>query len=136
MPVARKQIVDPNVTPWYHCISRCVRRAFLRGGGNAHRKGWIESRLEFLSQVFALNVGAFSAMDNHLHVLLRLDREQAEVKDTKLSFFLPKRLLDAVECSVRLGMGIVSQWRSRPDGSRGWPRIPSGWKQLASDCAT
>lgn len=110
MPVARKNIVGPKVTPWYHCISRCVRRAFLCGGGNAHRKDWIKSRLEFLSQVFAVNVGAFSAMDNHLHVLLRLDREQAEVLS-------PQEIARRWGVLCPLGMGIVSQWRLPPDGS-------------------
>jgi len=42
MTVARSQLVDPEVTPYYHCISRCVRRAFLCGGEFADRKDWIE----------------------------------------------------------------------------------------------
>jgi len=33
MPAPRSTIVDEAVTPWYHCISRCVRRAFLCGQG-------------------------------------------------------------------------------------------------------
>ena len=32
MPKLRSSIVDENVTPWYHCISRCVRREPLCGG--------------------------------------------------------------------------------------------------------
>ena len=73
MAIARSRIVDSSVARWYHCISRCVRRAFLLGDGEHDRKGWIESRLQELSQIFAIAVGGFSVMDNHLHVLLRLD---------------------------------------------------------------
>ena len=37
----------------------------------------IESRVQELSQIFAIAVGGFSVMDNHLHVLLRLDPDVA-----------------------------------------------------------
>ena len=73
MTTARKMIVDSKVTPFYHCISRCVRRAFLCGGENVHRKQWIEDRLRELAGLFAIDVCGFSILDNHLHVLLRLD---------------------------------------------------------------
>jgi hypothetical protein len=73
MTVPRSKIVDLNVTPYYHCISRCVRRAFLCGEGNEHRKDWIENRLEELTRIFAVSVCGFSAMDNHFHVVARLD---------------------------------------------------------------
>jgi hypothetical protein len=69
-------LVDTSVTRWYHCITRCVRRAFLLGEGRADRKQWIENRLEELAQVFAISVGGFSVLDNHLHVLVRLDPER------------------------------------------------------------
>ncbi len=78
MATARSQLIDTTVARWYHCISRCVRRAFLLGDGPHDRKGWIENRLEELAQIFAIAVGGFSVMDNHLHVLLRLDQEVAD----------------------------------------------------------
>jgi REP element-mobilizing transposase RayT len=53
-------------------VSHCVRKAFLLGG-DGNRKKWLENRLEDLADVFAVAVGGFSLMDNHLHVLLRLD---------------------------------------------------------------
>jgi len=77
MTVARSQLVDPEVTPYYHCISRCVRRAFLCGGEYAHRKAWIENRLQELSRIFAIEVCGYAVLDNHLHVLVRVEPERA-----------------------------------------------------------
>ena len=73
MATPRSQLVDESVTPWYHCISRCVRRARLCGEGRAHRKDWIVARLRWLAGIFAVDCGGFAVMDNHLHLLLRLD---------------------------------------------------------------
>ena len=78
MTTARKVLVDPTVTPFYHCISRCVRRAFLCGEEHAHRKQWIEDRLKELAGIFAIDVCGFAILDNHLHVLLRLDLAKAK----------------------------------------------------------
>jgi hypothetical protein len=44
MTIARRELVDVSVTPWYHCIARCVRRAFLLGAGLLDRKQWVEDR--------------------------------------------------------------------------------------------
>ena len=80
MTMARAHLVDPAVTRWYHCITRCVRRAFLLGesDGTGSRKDWIERRLQELAEIFAVAVGGFSVMDNHLHVLVRLDPDTAK----------------------------------------------------------
>ena len=73
MTMPRRQLVDVAVTRYYHCISRCVRRAFLCGEGVTHRKAWIEARLEVLAKHFSVSVCGFAILDNHLHVLFRLD---------------------------------------------------------------
>ena len=77
MTIARGQLIDVSVTRWYHCMSRCVRGALLLCEGPSDRKEWIENRIEELAQIFALGVGGFSVMDNHLHLLLRLEPEVA-----------------------------------------------------------
>jgi hypothetical protein len=78
MTTARRELVDINVTRWYHCISRCVRAASLMGQRYPERKQWIEDRLELLTRNFAIGVGSFSIMDNHLHVLVRLEPERVQ----------------------------------------------------------
>ncbi len=77
MTIARAHLVDPSVTRWYHCISRCVRRAFLLGEGHLDRKEWIERRLRELAEIFSVAVGGFAILDNHLHLLVRLDPDVA-----------------------------------------------------------
>jgi len=72
--------VDPAVTRWYHCITRCVRRAFLLGEGPNDRKVWIDQRLAELVQIFSIAAGGFSALDNHFHVLVRSDPEFAVIQ--------------------------------------------------------
>lgn len=75
MTVPRSQLVDLETTRYYHCISRCVRRAMLCGEGYEHRRQWIEDRLEWLADSFAIAVCGFAVMGNHLHILTRLDSE-------------------------------------------------------------
>jgi len=77
MTIARAHLVDASVTRWYHCVTRCVRRAFLLGEGMHDRNGWIEHRLQELAQIFSVAVAGFAVLDNHLHVLVRLDPDVA-----------------------------------------------------------
>ncbi|AZQ84609.1 transposase [Colwellia sp. Arc7-635] len=84
MTTPRKQQISLADTPYYHCISRCVRRAFLcgedkySGQSYEHRRGWIEDKLHFLTQVFAIEVCAYAVMSNHYHVVLCVDEEKAK----------------------------------------------------------
>jgi hypothetical protein len=79
MTKARFRPVDTTVSRWYHCLSRCCRKARLLSDENGfQRKDWIDQRLKELDSIFAISVGGFSTMDSHLHLLLRIDCEEAE----------------------------------------------------------
>lgn len=75
MATARRTIIDLANPGWVHCVSRCVRRAFLAGDGFEHRKAWIEERLRLLATTFAGEVAAYAIMSNHIHVVLRMQPE-------------------------------------------------------------
>ena len=89
MPQSRKSQVNVSATPYYHCISRCVRRAFLcgkdavTGRSYEHRREWVEKKLLFLSDVFAIKVCAYAVMSNHTHTVLFIDEEEAKNWDTR-----------------------------------------------------
>jgi REP element-mobilizing transposase RayT len=78
MTISRAQLVDTSLTRWYHCVTRCVRRAYLLGEGDQNPKQWLEDRLVELADLFAVAVGVFSVLDNHLHLRLRLDPHVAQ----------------------------------------------------------
>ena len=49
----------------------------LNHAGAPSRKEWIEHRLQELAEIFAVSIGGFSVLDNHLHLLVRLDPDVA-----------------------------------------------------------
>jgi hypothetical protein len=84
MTRARNQLISLETTPYYHTISRCVRRAFLcgedslTGKNHEHRKQWVLTRLRELSEVFAIDICAYAILSNHYHLVLRVNQAQAQ----------------------------------------------------------
>jgi putative transposase len=87
MPKARKSQISLSDTPYYHCISRCVRRAFLcgeeQGKSYEHRRQWVEDRIHILSEVFTIGVCAYAVMSNHTHLVLHIDKVKAQALSTE-----------------------------------------------------
>ncbi len=85
MTLPRTSLIDPSSTPYYHCMARCVRRAFLCGedhltGKNyEHRKVWVVDRLKELADIFAIEVCAYAVMSNHYHVVLHINSTEGKV---------------------------------------------------------
>ncbi len=81
MTYARQWTVPAGAPGTYHCLSRCVRRAFLcglddyTGRSFEHRKAWIEQRLLELADIFAVSLHAYAVMSNHLHLVITVHPE-------------------------------------------------------------
>jgi REP element-mobilizing transposase RayT len=131
MGYARKNLVSLQDTPYYHCIARCVRRAWLwgideyAGKDYSHRKHWVIDRLEQLCSIFAIEVCAYAVMSNHYHLVLYVDREcsrgwtKQEVIDRWTMLFRAPTLLkrwqngDALEADRVVAEAIIEKWRVR-----------------------
>ena len=87
MTRARKTLIALDSTSYYHICVRAVRRSFLCGedrftGKNFdHRKQWLEDELLRLSEIFAIDLSAYSIMSNHYHVILHVDKARTHKWD-------------------------------------------------------
>ena len=126
----RKQQICLDDTPFYHCMSRCVRRAYLfgdddRGRNYDHRKGWIVSKFKQLASIFAIDVCAYAVMSNHFHLVLFVDEAKAknwsdrEVAERWRQLFrghiLVERWLHGALSEVEevTALELVADWRKR-----------------------
>ena len=84
---ARRDIVDDNHVGVYHCIARCVRRAFLCGTDSysgrdySHRParpGFSIGYFRPLAGLFGIEVCGYAIMSNHLHLVLRNRPDRVE----------------------------------------------------------
>jgi REP element-mobilizing transposase RayT len=83
MTLPRRAQVALSCTPYYHCIARCVRRAFLCGKDSytgrdfEHRKQWLLERIAAQGDAFAVDICAYAIMSNHYHLVVRIDESLA-----------------------------------------------------------
>lgn len=79
MTQPRSQLISLTDTPYYHCVSRCVRRALLCGTDSntgqsyEHRRRWLENRIRLLSSLFAVDICSYAVMSNHYHIVVKLN---------------------------------------------------------------
>ncbi|MCH8499620.1 MAG: transposase, partial [Marinobacter sp.] len=111
----RDQLVSITDTPYYHIVSRCVRRTFLcgydrqTGKSYEHRRQWIEERIRLLSSIFTIDLCAYAVMSNHYHLVIKLCPEQAEdwdrdeVLERWCCLFKGSRLVQRYLAGERLG---------------------------------
>lgn len=83
MATARSLFVSDHASGNYHCVSRCVRRAWLCGIDPyssidySHRKSWIEQRLHKVAVCFSIGIYGYAVMSNHLHIVVHVDVDAA-----------------------------------------------------------
>lgn len=83
LTTARQQLVSTDVTSYYHCVSRCVRRSFLCGKDIVtnrcyeHRREWIEQKIYALTHVYCIDICAYAIMSNHYHLVVNINQDKA-----------------------------------------------------------
>ena len=101
MTYPRRTLFEPGQGGAYHCVSRCVRRAWLcgidsyTGKSFEHRKPIVEARIQKLGEIFAVGIHTYAVMSNHLHIVLRVaPRSDEELALRWLALYPPKPIDD------------------------------------------
>jgi len=132
MTQSRASLISLVDTPYYHCISRCVRRAFLCGEDKysgksfSHRRQWMVDRIRQLSDIFAINVCAYAIMSNHYHLVLHANEAEIVACSDKdicnrwyrlysgspiVSRWLKEEL--TTEAEINIALEVITKWRHR-----------------------
>jgi hypothetical protein len=131
MTQPRSQLICASTTSHYHCICRCVRRAYLCGEDSltgkdySHRKGWVLARLALLAEVFTIELCAYAVMANHYHLVIHINQDKAlALSDAEVIsrwgrlFVVPVvverwRQGSAEDGEIKVVKTLVALWRKR-----------------------
>ncbi len=132
MTQSRDSLISIADTPYYHCISRCVRRAFLCGEDKysgqcfEHRRQWMVDRIRFLSSIFAIDICAYAIMFNHYHLVLHINEQEIDAYSDQDTCHHWCRLYSCPvivsrwqlgeltsEAELDTALAIIAKWRKR-----------------------
>ncbi len=132
MTTARNQLVSIEATPYYHCVSRCVRRSFLCGTdpyteqSYEHRREWIERKMYTLSLIYCIDICSYAILSNHYHLVLHINQNKAQSlsdievverwrQSHKLPPLIQRWLTNQLGCKAEeeVCLNIIQTWRTR-----------------------
>jgi len=132
MTQSRQSQVSLADTPYYHCISRCVRRAYLCGEDKyteksfEHRRQWVVERMHYLASLFSIDICAYAIMSNHYHLVLHVNEtfnenlNYEEVCERWCQLYSKPVLIERwqtkqsiSEAERKAALAIIDNWKSR-----------------------
>jgi len=132
MTRARAQQICCEDTPYYHCIARAVRKAFLCGFDREthqdyeHRRQWLLDRLIEIDTAFCIDVCSYAIMSNHYHLILYINKTEVDALTDLEVIKRWRKIYKGPEVVQRFVNGeallkehyeliadIVSEWRRR-----------------------
>jgi|GEM_PF-4212321 len=129
MTYARSQIAPPGEYGCFHVVTRCVRRAFLCGSDQLtgrsfdHRRQWVEERIHFLGDSFAVSIYSYAVAQ-----ATQLVRFCGEKKCLRSAV---KRVSNHTHIVLSVDPQAVSYWTDEQVADR-WLRVFSGAMAQAS----
>ena len=117
MTMPRAHLVEPWVTRWYHCVTRCVRRAFLLSEGPINRRESIELRLQELAKIVAIAVGPVALE----RLVLRVKARFRDLFFDWTEIEYRQMLIDLIDENV-LALQAKLEWHKRQNARCGGDR--------------